>query len=79
MIKIVFMISDTSSAEGFNDGLNGFLVENEVASLTKKISELMEYPDAIKKAGEGALNAVPTSSSKLKLFQQLCKCFLMAW
>jgi glycosyltransferase involved in cell wall biosynthesis len=38
--------------------LNGFLVENEVASLTQKISELMEYPDAVKKAGEGARKTI---------------------
>jgi len=52
------VVRGSSSAEGFQDGLNGFLVENEVTSLTKKISELIEYPDAIKKAGEGARKTI---------------------
>jgi len=52
------VVRGSSSAEGFQDGFNGFLVENEVTSLTKKISELMEYPDAIKKAGEGARKTI---------------------
>jgi glycosyltransferase involved in cell wall biosynthesis len=52
------VVRGSSSAEGFQDGLNGFLVENEVASLTQKISELMEYPDAVKKAGEGARKTI---------------------
>jgi glycosyltransferase involved in cell wall biosynthesis len=52
------VVRGSSSAEGFQDGLNGFLVENEVTSLTKKISELIAYPDAIKKAGEGARKTI---------------------
>ncbi len=52
------VVRGSSAAEGFHDGLNGFLVENEVTSLTKKIIELMEDPDAVKKAGEGARKTI---------------------
>ena len=52
------VVRRSSSAEGFNDGINGFLIENEVASLAGKISELMEHPDAVKKAGEGARQTI---------------------
>ncbi|MEI7726879.1 MAG: glycosyltransferase [Bacteroidota bacterium] len=52
------VVRGSSSAEGFLDGLNGFLVENEVTSLVNKIGELIENPDAIKKAGEGARQTI---------------------
>ena len=52
------VVCGSSSAEGVYDGLNGFLVENEVTSLVNKISELMQYPDAVKKAGEGARKTI---------------------
>ncbi|MEI6297355.1 MAG: glycosyltransferase [bacterium] len=52
------VVRGSSSAEGFHDGLNGFLIENDVSSLTQKISELMENPDVIKKAGEGARKTI---------------------
>ena len=52
------VVRDRSSAEGFHDGLNGFLVENEVASLATKLSELIENRDAVKKAGEGARKTI---------------------
>ncbi|MEI7898360.1 MAG: glycosyltransferase [bacterium] len=48
------VVNSSSSAEGIIDGVNGFLIENEVASLVNKISELMKHPSAIKLAGEGA-------------------------
>ncbi len=52
------VVRGSSSAEGFHDGLNGFLIENDVSSLTQKIIELMENPDVIKKAGEGARKTI---------------------
>ena len=52
------VVRNSSSAEGILDGVNGFLVENEVESLTTKLCELMKQPDAIKKAGEGARKSI---------------------
>jgi len=52
------VVRDSSSAEGIRDGLNGFLVENEVTSLVKKISGLLENTDTVKKAGEGARKTI---------------------
>ncbi len=52
------VVSKSSSAEGISDGVNGFLVENNVESLTHKIRELINHPDAIKKAGEGARKSI---------------------
>lgn len=48
------VVKNSSSAEGILDTVNGFLIDNETAALAKTISELMEYPDTIRKAGEGA-------------------------
>ena len=52
------VVRGSSSAEGFHDGLNGFLVENDVTSLANKISELLENRDTVKKAGEGARKTI---------------------
>jgi len=52
------IVRNSSSAEGILDGVNGFLIEDEVESLVKKITELMRHPDAIKKAGEGARKSI---------------------
>jgi glycosyltransferase involved in cell wall biosynthesis len=52
------VVRNSSSAEGFLDGVNGFLVDNETVSLTTTISDLMKHPEAIKKAGEGARNSL---------------------
>ena len=52
------VVRNSSSAEGILDGVNGFLVENEFASLANRINELMEHPHAIKKAGEGARKSI---------------------
>jgi len=52
------VVRGSSSAEGIHDSLNGFLVENEVNSLVNKISELLEYTDAVKQAGEGARKTI---------------------
>ncbi len=52
------VVRGSSSAEGIRDGLNGFLVENEVTSLVKKISGLLENTDTVKKAGEGARKTI---------------------
>lgn len=52
------VVRNSSSAEGILDGANGFLVENDLMSLTTKISDLMKHPDAIKKAGIGARKTI---------------------
>ncbi len=52
------IVRNSSSAEGILDGINGFLIEDQVESLVKKITELMKRPDAIKKAGEGARKSI---------------------
>ncbi|MFZ4564613.1 MAG: glycosyltransferase [Bacteroidales bacterium] len=52
------VVRNSSSAEGILDGVNGFLVENEVSSLSNRIIDLMKHPDAIKKAGEGARKSI---------------------
>jgi len=52
------LVRGSSSAEGIHDGLNGFLVENQVASLANRISEIMENPEAIRQAGEGARKTI---------------------
>jgi glycosyltransferase involved in cell wall biosynthesis len=48
------VVAGSSAAEGITDGLNGFLTENETGSLTRKLTELMEHPNAVKKAGRHA-------------------------
>jgi glycosyltransferase involved in cell wall biosynthesis len=52
------VVRGSSSAEGILDGVNGFLVENDVASLAQKLGELMKHPAALKKAGEGARKSI---------------------
>ncbi len=52
------VVRNSSSAEGVHDGLNGFLVENEAASLVTKISEIMDNPDILGLAGVGARKTI---------------------
>ena len=52
------IVRNSSSSEGILDGVNGFLIENQVESLVNKIAELMKNPDAIKRAGEGARKSI---------------------
>jgi 1,2-diacylglycerol 3-alpha-glucosyltransferase len=48
------VVKNSSSAEGILDTVNGFIVENSVGALAKTLSGLMEYPDILRKAGDGA-------------------------
>jgi len=48
------VVRNSSSAEGILGGVNGFLVENETASLSTTIHDLMDHPEVIKKAGIAA-------------------------
>ena len=52
------VVRNSSSAESILDGVNGFLIENETADLTKKIMALMHDQHAIKIAGEGARKSI---------------------
>jgi len=52
------VVKNSSSAENILDGVNGFLVENDPADLTKKIVELMQDQHAIKQAGKGARKSI---------------------
>ncbi len=52
------IVRDSSTSEGILDGVNGFLIENEVAALAGRIGELMRHPGAIRKAGEGARKTI---------------------
>jgi 1,2-diacylglycerol 3-alpha-glucosyltransferase len=52
------VVRNSSSAEGLLDGVNGFLIENEVTSLANRITDLMMHPEAIKNAGKGARKSV---------------------
>jgi glycosyltransferase involved in cell wall biosynthesis len=48
------VVNESSAAEGISDGVNGFLTENETGSLTRKLTELIMHPDAVRKAGRQA-------------------------
>jgi 1,2-diacylglycerol 3-alpha-glucosyltransferase len=48
------LVRDSSSAEGVSDRVNGFLVENSTVAIAATIAELMNHPETIKLAGEGA-------------------------
>ncbi|MEI8114351.1 MAG: glycosyltransferase, partial [Bacteroidia bacterium] len=52
------LVRNSSSAENIIDGVNGFLVENDLGDLTKTISGLMNNRQAIRKAGEGARKTI---------------------
>jgi len=52
------LVRNSSSAEKIIDGVNGFLVENDLGDLTKTISGLMNNRQAIRKAGEGARKTI---------------------
>jgi glycosyltransferase involved in cell wall biosynthesis len=52
------VVRGSSSAESILDGVNGFLIENETADLTKKILSLMQDQHVIKTAGERARKSI---------------------
>ena len=52
------VVRNSSSSEGIIDGINGFLVENDTASLASKLREVMMHSDVLKKAGEGARKTI---------------------
>ncbi len=52
------VVRNSSSSEGIIDGFNGFLIENETASLASRLREVMMFSDAVKRAGEGARKTI---------------------
>jgi glycosyltransferase involved in cell wall biosynthesis len=52
------VVRNTSSSEGVLDDVNGFLINNNAASLAEKIIALKNNPAAIKRAGEGARKSI---------------------
>jgi glycosyltransferase involved in cell wall biosynthesis len=56
--KPSIVVKGSSSAEGIVDGVNGFLVDNDVHDLTKTINLLIKDPHAIQKAGSGARKSI---------------------
>lgn len=52
------VVAESSAAEEIHDGVNGFLIENKVESLTQKIMMLMDQPESIRRAGEGARKTI---------------------
>jgi 1,2-diacylglycerol 3-alpha-glucosyltransferase len=52
------VVRNSSVAEDVYDGINGFLISNSAVALAKKIIELKQNPEAIRKAGEGARKSI---------------------
>ena len=48
------IIAGSCASEGVTDGRNGFLIEENAASLAAKLRELIARPDVVRKVGEGA-------------------------
>ncbi len=52
------LIRGSSTAEDVEDGVNGFLSDNDPASFSRVLKGLMDNPVRIRKAGEGALESI---------------------
>jgi glycosyltransferase involved in cell wall biosynthesis len=52
------VISGSASSGGIVDGISGFIAENQAESVARKIMELMDNPEALKLAGEGARKSI---------------------
>jgi glycosyltransferase involved in cell wall biosynthesis len=52
------VVGKSSAAEGIEDGVNGFTVENDAENLAQKLRNLMNHPIAIKWAGIGARKSI---------------------
>jgi hypothetical protein len=48
------IIEGSCASEGVTDGRNGFLIEENAASLAAKLRELIDRPETVRKVGEGA-------------------------
>jgi len=52
------VVRNSSSAEDILDGVNGFLIDNNAGHLATTIMELMQHPESIQRAGEGARKTI---------------------
>lgn len=52
-------IKDTGSSERIQDGVSGFIVENDVRKFADKITYLLNNKQLLKQAGENASNTIP--------------------
>ena len=52
------VVRNSSSAEDILDGINGFLIDNDADHLANTIIDLMQHPEAIQRAGEGARKTI---------------------
>ena len=50
------IVEGSCAAEGVTDGQNGFLIEENAASLAAKLKELIGRPETVRRVGEGAGN-----------------------
>ena len=50
------IIEGSCASEGVTDGRNGFLIEENAASLAAKLRELIDRPETVRRVGEGAGN-----------------------
>lgn len=48
------IVAGSCASEGVTDGISGFLIEENAASLAAKLNELIEEPGAMRRVGEGA-------------------------
>ena len=49
------LIAGSCAAEDVTDGVSGFLIEENAASMAAKLEELCKHPEALRAVGEGAL------------------------
>jgi len=52
------LVRGSSTAQGINDGDNGFLIQNNASSLKDVISSIIQHPERAKKIGETARSTV---------------------
>ena len=48
------LVEGSCAAEDVSDGVSGFLIEENAASMAEKLRELLKNPEAMKRVGEGA-------------------------
>jgi 1,2-diacylglycerol 3-alpha-glucosyltransferase len=54
------VIDSSAAAEPIVDGNNGFVTDNSLRSYTEKLRMLLEHPDLLRRAGEGARSTLCT-------------------
>lgn len=50
------LIAGSCASEGVTDGVNGFLIEEDAASMAEKLMRLVDAPEEMRRVGEGAQN-----------------------